>query len=128
MPLVCLLMFPLSGFVAAQAAPDEIDAFIKGFDSMSLNGTWPGVDLSEDAPIEKVVETFAKTQKKTADSGQYEGYRIVETKKIGQQSNSELSGYTVVLISSSRGSETILLMRNMGRGWSIRPYFITTVP
>ncbi len=124
----------------AQAASDEIDAFIKGFDMMSLNGIWPRVDLAPDAPIEKVVEAFAKTQRRTTDAAQFEGYRIVETKKL-TPADGMLNGDTVVLIASARGSETMLFIKNLATdshmkaighsddsGWIVRPYYITTVP
>lgn len=109
------------------SAANEIDDFIKGFDGLSLNGIWPGVDLPPNAPIEKVVEVFAESQSKTTDAQQYAGYSIVEVRKAGPKLPMMEGGY-IVLISSARGSKTILLMRNFGRGWSIRPYYITTAP
>ena len=126
MPLFVLVLLLLTQS-ALEAAPDEIDQWLKGFNSMSLNGEWPSFDLPTDASPEKVVEAFAKTQTKTTDSAQYEGYRVVETKRL-DQSNSLLGGYTLVLIASSRGSKTMLFLRNYHSGWLVRPYYITTVP
>jgi len=125
---LCALVFLLLTQGLVQAGTSEIDAWLKGFDSESLNGIWPGVELPADASPEKVVEAYTKSQKKTTDSAQYEGYRIIETKKLDQQSGIGLSGCTAVLISSARGSKTILLLRNYDSGWLVRPYFITTVP
>jgi len=130
MPLLFAFVLLVLAQGVTQAAPDEIDQWMKGFDPMSENGLWPSIDLPGDAPLEKVVEAFVKTERKTTESDQFEGYQIVESKKIVQP-GSVLTGYTVVLIRSVRGSKTILLLKNPDAregGWWARPYFITTVP
>jgi len=110
---------------ATQAAPDEIDSFVKGFDAFRLNGMWPAIDLPPDAPPEKVVEALARLEKK---NDQFRGYRIVATRKIAQ-SNSILNGDTVVLIASDKGSKTIILLQaGKDLGWFTHIFYLTAVP
>jgi hypothetical protein len=113
---------------APKAAPDEIDGFVKSLNGLSLNGNRPLIDLPADTPPEQVVAAFAKLEKKNDRDGQFLGYRIVETKRIDEQQAALLKGDIVVLITSTKGSKTILVMENSQNGWTVFPFYITTVP
>jgi len=84
-PLLLTLILFFVGLNPTQAAPDEIDAWVKTFNAERLNGFWPHFDLPADAPPEKLVAALADDLKKSDGTGQFHNYRIVETKKMTNQ-------------------------------------------
>ncbi|MCE0524067.1 MAG: hypothetical protein LV480_14260 [Methylacidiphilales bacterium] len=103
----------MSAAVSGFAAPDEIDkAIAEGVPKNSevwLNGLFVPIDLPSDASASQIAAQVAHWDgtNNQNDSDQFRDYRIIEAKQV--VINGAPGKYTAILITSARGSKTLIL-------------------
>jgi len=120
------IAFLLTAYPNAFAAPDEIDQAIAiGMPKYSIswmNGAYRSIDLPSDASAAQIAEQVVRYDGK---GDQFKNYRIIETKNVTFPDAPGI--YTAILISSDRGSKTLILAQyQKGPGWWHRTFCITT--
>jgi hypothetical protein len=145
----------VSSISVAYAAPDQIDQAIaaavpKEADAWQ-NGLFQGIDLPPSASASEIAARVARSE--GAWSEQFKDYRIVASKMV-KMPDASPQPYMAILISSGRGSESLILAQyvdllkgpqatelkvGFSQGqvlpsalpklyWWHRTFFITTVP